>query len=206
MIMKNRNKLITEEERLAKRNAYNKAYLVEYRKRPGVKEVTKIYQKQYRQRDYVKESHGIANKRWAQTEAGKTSKKKYRDSERGRENRQDWVSKGGSKELIKQYNHKYNQSELGKATNKKSLHRYREKLRRDLMRLIGLKCVRCDYSDVRALEIDHVNNNGSLERKRFGHYRAEWNHYIKNPNEIVKNLPILCCNCNKIKYFETLEL
>jgi hypothetical protein len=60
-------------------------------------------------------------------------------------------------------------------------------------------CVTCGFSNVDALELDHVNDNGAEERR-------------KNPSHVGVNLAMrlhlrsypagyqtLCCNCNWIK-------
>src|SRR5438094_515100 len=45
---------------------------------------------------------------------------------------------------------------------------YRAKLRDDFLLVFGGKCVRCGFSDKRALQIDHVNGDGYIERKKKG--------------------------------------
>ena len=68
--------------------------------------------------------------------------------------------------------------------------------------ILGSKCVRCGFSDHRALQIDHINGNGAAERNR------------KNgPNKIYQRvrkgnttgLQLLCANCNWIKKWENGE-
>lgn len=74
-------------------------------------------------------------------------------------------------------------------------HTYRQKLINDF----GGKCVKCGFSDWRALQFDHVNGNGSTMNKKLGSYR---NKYIrKHP----KQYQLLCANCNWIKRFERHE-
>jgi hypothetical protein len=197
--------MTTKEETKVTRKAYNRSYLEKYRKQPEIKDKARVYQKEYRQRGYVKEAHRLANMKWNKTKACKTSKKKYRDSDHGKARRNYWLDNLGGREIAKTSNKKYMGTEQAKRLHKNRLRRYREKLRITLLALIGNKCARCGFSNTRALEIDHIDNDGSIERKKFGHYRAEWNYYIKNPDEIPNSLQILCCNCNKIKYFETLE-
>ena len=68
----------------------------------------------------------------------------------------------------------------------------------------GKECVRCGFTDYRALQIDHIDDNGAEERKTLGGKQfSGWRFYeylIKN------NLPdgyqTLCANCNNIKQWE----
>lgn len=66
--------------------------------------------------------------------------------------------------------------------------------------LLGNKCSNCGFSDIRALQIDHVNGGGSnKERNRNSSY------YKKVAKSIEKNekeFQILCANCNWIKRWE----
>ena len=80
--------------------------------------------------------------------------------------------------------------------------RYKE-LRDEIVEAYGSKCIRCGFSDRRALCIDHVNGNGLKERK------------LKNGANFLRkiireNFPddyqLLCANCNLIKAIENREI
>jgi len=62
----------------------------------------------------------------------------------------------------------------------------------------------CDYSDVRALELDHINNDGAEHRKQLGSKnfggRKMYSWLIKH--DFPKGFQVLCCNHNKIKEYE----
>lgn len=83
----------------------------------------------------------------------------------------------------------------------------RAKLRQEIIKLLGGKCVKCGESDWRCLQIDHLN--------RFhGHY-YERNHkgsemYMREVLNLIKNgsneLQLLCANHNWIKRYENNEL
>jgi len=67
-----------------------------------------------------------------------------------------------------------------------------------------LKCVRCGFSDIRALSIDHINGGGTLHRKQIrgrGSMMYRW--LIKN--NFPKGYMTLCMNCNIIKRFTNHE-
>jgi len=67
------------------------------------------------------------------------------------------------------------------------------------------KCQLCGYnSDIRALCVDHIHNNGKKERTN--HQRIKmFRRIIKNPEKAKKNYQVLCRNCNWIKHRECVE-
>lgn len=63
-------------------------------------------------------------------------------------------------------------------------------------------CVRCGFDDIRALSIDHIDNNGSEERKRTG-VRGGLDLYRKLRDAgFPEGYQTLCYNCNIIKHME----
>ena len=70
----------------------------------------------------------------------------------------------------------------------------------------GRICIRCGYSnDTRALTFDHVRDDGHEDRKiHYGGY-GFYTFYTKNPEIAKSNLQVLCCNCNSIKKYESME-
>lgn len=83
---------------------------------------------------------------------------------------------------------------------------YARNIRNTLVQALGSKCVRCGFTDKRALQIDHVNGGGQRER------RALKNSKIRESRIILESLSrgeekyqLLCANCNWIKRFENGE-
>lgn len=72
------------------------------------------------------------------------------------------------------------------------------KLRDAILDKFEKKCKRCGFSDVRALQIDHVNGGGIRELKTLG--RNEYYHKVLEDSEGLYQL--LCANCNWIKRYE----
>lgn len=70
------------------------------------------------------------------------------------------------------------------------------RLKNKVFEVYGRVCVSCGFSDLRALTLDHVLNNGSNERKEYGergvYYRALLPEY-------KKEYQTLCMNCQFIK-------
>ena len=73
-------------------------------------------------------------------------------------------------------------------------------LRLETLSLLGSKCRECGYDkDLRALHVDHVNDNGADERRRIGMGNV-LRKYIRD--QILagsKEYQLLCANCNLIK-------
>ena len=78
------------------------------------------------------------------------------------------------------------------------------RLRGELMNILGNKCVRCGFSDNRALQLDHINGKGRREIMVLGSYRMI-RKYSKDIVLAKENLQILCANCNWIKRNENGE-
>ena len=72
-------------------------------------------------------------------------------------------------------------------------------LRQKIIEILGSKCVQCGYSDIRALQIDHVNSNGAYERKSIGIPKMYAKAYEEVSRGNYENYQILCANCNWIK-------
>lgn len=84
--------------------------------------------------------------------------------------------------------------------NKKMRHRVQ--LRERLFKILGDKCVRCGFTDRRALQVDHKSGDGAAERRLFGTYWEKW--YVYALQHLYK-YQLLCANCNWIKRFENKE-
>ena len=71
--------------------------------------------------------------------------------------------------------------------------------RRDIvLKHYGNKCNCCGENKKEFLAIDHINNDGYLQRKKFK-FNNRYNWIIKN--KFPKDLQILCHNCNLAKAF-----
>lgn len=79
-----------------------------------------------------------------------------------------------------------------------------KKLRLELLDILGgPKCIRCGYEqDWRALNFDHIRDDGAEDRLIHGHWTSFYSFYISNPEIARANLQVLCCNCNQIKKYD----
>ena len=62
----------------------------------------------------------------------------------------------------------------------------------------GEKCMRCGFSDIRALQIEHINGGGTKQFKENGTYSV-YAYYLNHPEKAKRDLQVFCANCNWIK-------
>ena len=83
--------------------------------------------------------------------------------------------------------------------------------RQEAMKKYGWECARCGFSDVRALQFNHLNGDGAKARtnkewrRRFGgratHDPREWLRALCE-QPIRKDIELVCANCNWIYEYE----
>lgn len=86
---------------------------------------------------------------------------------------------------------------------KEKFREYWRRLRKATLELMGNKCVRCGFSDARALQIDHIHGHGGEDKRRAGKAYP-----LKVMDSLMKNegkYQLLCANCNWIKRCENNE-
>jgi hypothetical protein len=78
---------------------------------------------------------------------------------------------------------------------------YRRELKQKVLERYGTFCQICGYKDIRALQIDHINNNGAEERRSLGGQNVSgWRFYqYLVTNGLPDGYQTLCANCNMIK-------
>jgi hypothetical protein len=103
-----------------------------------------------------------------------------------------------------------------RAVGKRFREKYREKLRLhheklnrqlrfDAVHKIGDKCAHCGITDVRVLQIDHINGGGQRELKKISTQGIYRRILLMPIDECKKHYQILCANCNWIKRYENHE-
>lgn len=97
-------------------------------------------------------------------------------------------------------NWRKNNPEKAKINRIKSQEKSKQQ-RLELMDILGgRKCVDCGYDkDVRALHIDHINQDGYKDRYLFRGNLKMYRYYLRNPTIAIIKLQVLCANCNSIK-------
>jgi hypothetical protein len=83
----------------------------------------------------------------------------------------------------------------------------RYKKRDSVFALLGGKCARCGFTDIRALELDHINGGGKKERMAIGQYSQllKIEKYLLSHKDNNVEYQCLCANCNIIKKIENNE-
>ena len=68
----------------------------------------------------------------------------------------------------------------------------------------GERCVTCGFDDLRALQLDHIDDNGAEHRKSLGGQKVAGYQFYKwvIDNGFPDDLQTLCANCNNIKQWE----
>ncbi len=88
---------------------------------------------------------------------------------------------------------------------------YTQNIRNSLIDRMGGACVKCGYTDKRALHFDHIHGNGCKHRliQRSTLSRCNyWNDWLNsggNISNVEFPIQLLCANCNMIKRFENKE-
>lgn len=77
--------------------------------------------------------------------------------------------------------------------------KYGKRIRAATIALLGGVCQKCSFSDIRALQVDHVNGGGTKQRKELGNNNST---ILKKIQESPNDYQLLCANCNWIKRFE----
>lgn len=80
-----------------------------------------------------------------------------------------------------------------------------KKLKVDAIDILGGKCARCGFSDIRALQIDHINGDGAEKRKQGENSYTQRKFIVEHPKDAKTEYQVLCANCNWIKRFENGE-
>lgn len=65
-------------------------------------------------------------------------------------------------------------------------------------------CIKCGFSDIRALSIDHISGGGSSHRRLYSKTGGQFYRFLKNEG-YPKGYQVLCMNCQFIKRHEKEE-
>jgi len=135
--------------------------------------------------------------------------RRYRNEHREQEREKSRRYRAKHLDEINEHQRKYRAENKGKRSKYLKIYRLEHKdtrradARLEIIVMLGGKCTRCGFDDVRALQVDHVNGNGNKQRKRLG------NSIYMIMLEDIKNgsqeYQILCANCNWIKRYEKNE-
>ena len=109
-----------------------------------------------------------------------------------------------NKKRILEIQKKYFLTPKGRLVRRTIGRNYVRRQRQELIKGMGGECIKCRFSDWRALQIDHIDGNGtSLGKFEKSMGANKYKNYVlirKN-----KDYQLLCSNCNWIKKYERNE-
>lgn len=128
------------------------------------------------------------------------AQKRYREKNREKRNAQKRDHYEKNKKRIREKQSQYRKENLEKLriTNKKWRDYFWSKIRKECIEAYGGKCVCCGEKELHFLELDHIYNDGSAERKKHQNGRQEWL-YLKRKGWPKNRHQLLCANCNRGK-------
>lgn len=187
-----------------KEKGKNGLYVQDWRKRN--RDQYNEYQRKYRQknREKIRERDRKRSKTPERKEyTAKRKKQRYHQDpeyrKKLREHTEKWRLANPDKK--KGIQHRYYQR-----NSVAILERARKKwsdIKTEVYRLLGDKCIRCGFTDIRALQIDHVNGGG-LKGKR-GTPKSYYMLVRESIKRGEQKYQLLCANCNWIKAYENHE-
>src|ERR1035437_10130028 len=98
-----------------------------------------------------------------------------------------------SKEIYRRVQLRYIEGERGRATIKKNRYKLRDKRRQFILDFFGGQCVRCGFTDGRALQMDHIN--GKEPGFKVMNIDSRYSYLINNPEKAREVYQMLCANC-----------
>ena len=120
--------------------------------------------------------------------------------------KRDWYRANRERLLEYERNRRRTNSEEWRKARKAQSKAWAHGIRSVVLARFGNRCVRCGFSDPRALQIDHINGNGRKDVKRYGSQTTFIRALANMPDrELYSRYQLLCANCNWIKRFENEE-
>lgn len=82
-----------------------------------------------------------------------------------------------------------------------------KRLRQELLEhLGGCICNICGFTDIRALQVDHIFGGGCKEIKKFKGNNKMYKAILELPVDVAREkYQVLCANCNRIKVYKSNE-
>lgn len=125
--------------------------------------------------------------------------------------KREWRKKNPEKvkaQRIKHASYMRNYYKIYYPANQKSISARQRAIRKKRLQFIidffGGKCIKCGFSDIRALQMDHKNGRKYGEQ-RIGNIDSRYKFVRDFPEETRIKYQLLCANCNWIKRDENNE-
>lgn len=99
---------------------------------------------------------------------------------------------------------RYRENNKEKIREAQRLEKQRKKI--EIHTALGSICVKCGFTDIRALQIDHIFGGGYTERKLYPtNPKKYYSDILKSIKRNEGKYQLLCANCNWIKRYENNE-
>ncbi len=130
------------------------------------------------------------------------AQKRYRETNREEVNRRnrEWYHRNRDTELAKRRQYFYRNKEHIYVENAKWQRNKRKELFAQIVIGYGGKCACCGEAEILFLEVDHINNDGAEERKRFNKSTLTFYQWLIEQGYPKDRYQLLCSNCNRGKY------
>lgn len=177
----------------------NRDRILAYRKEYYLKNIDKLHEKQKEHRLKNKDKINAQNKEYRSKPETKKKDKEYRLKNKDKKKAYDkeWRLKNKDELIVKKKKYWLKIKDKKNPENKKK----NRDIRRKVLELLGGKCVHCGFSNPRALQIDHIQNNGAIERKNCKVEQLYRKILKMNKKDWETEYQLLCANCNYIKKF-----
>jgi hypothetical protein len=108
----------------------------------------------------------------------------------------EWV--GEHRDQLNEYNREYlrNATEDQKAHHRKMARERLQRVRYEVIAAYGGFCACCGETEIRFLQMDHINNDGAAHRKEIKIQLSTWLKQQGYP----EGFQVLCANCNFAKH------
>lgn len=136
-----------------------------------------------------KEKHYLYNKNWKLRNKDKVKAASKRDYTKNKDRWKRYYS-----EHPRHLNKVYWEMNKEKTRNWHRVNRHKVLMHYSKGTLV---CGHCGFSDIRGLCLDHINDDGTEDRKMWGSGGRLYNNIIKNG--YPSKYQVLCANCNQIK-------
>jgi len=102
-----------------------------------------------------------------------------------------------TREEILIYQKWYRENKRDKRKHNADGRKRHEEVRNKVFTLYGTKCSICNYDEIRGLELDHLNDDGAIERRKY-QQKSLYVKILKNEVDLNR-YQLLCINCHANK-------
>lgn len=127
----------------------------------------------------------------------KEAQKRYRAKNREKRSAKgkEWYARNRDREKVKRRAYQIKNKDAVYAANRQWQRSRAKNLKAEMIEAYGGKCCCCGEPEFLFLQLDHIYNDGNIERRKFGNHIVEWA-YLKSIGWPKDRHQLLCANCN----------